>query len=63
LPTSVRVGPCIFLLSGTGTLHAQAPQSRTLDLSITYIAEHSMKAQTSQNFWMQGGSIELGANV
>jgi hypothetical protein len=58
-----RVGLCILLLSGTGILHAQAPPSSRLDFSITYVAEHSLKAQTSQNFWMQGGSIELGANV
>jgi opacity protein-like surface antigen len=58
-----RVGLCILLLSGTGILHAQAPPSRRLDLSVTYVAEHSLKAQTSQDFWMQGGSIELGANV
>jgi hypothetical protein len=58
-----RVGLWIPLLSGTGILHAQAPPSRRLDLSVTYVAEHSLKAQTSQDFWMQGGSIELGANV
>jgi hypothetical protein len=58
-----RVGLCIVLLSGTGILHAQAPPSRRLDLSIAYVAEHSLKAETSQDFWMQGGSIELGANV
>ena len=58
-----RVGLCMLLLSGTGILYAQAPPSRRLDLSITYVTEHSSKAQTSQDFWMQGGSIELGANV
>jgi opacity protein-like surface antigen len=63
LPTSFRTGLCILLLSATSILRAQASPSRRLDLSITYIAEHSLKAQTSQNFWVQGGSIELGANV
>jgi hypothetical protein len=53
----------MLLLSGTSILRAQAPPSHRLDLSITYIAERSLKANTSQNFWMQGGSIELGANV
>lgn len=53
----------MLLLSGTSILHGQAPPSHRLDLSITYIAERSLKANTSQNFWMQGGSIELGANV
>jgi opacity protein-like surface antigen len=63
LPTSFRTRLCILLLSATSILRAQASPSRRLDLSITYIAEHSLKAQTSQNFWIQGGSIELGANV
>jgi hypothetical protein len=63
LPTSFRISLCMLLLSGTSILCAQAPPSRRLDLSFTYIAERSLKANTSQNFWMQGGSMELGANV
>jgi hypothetical protein len=62
LPTSFRIALYMFLLSGTGHLLAQR-QSAKLDLSVTYIGERSLKASTSQNFWMQGGSIELGANV
>jgi hypothetical protein len=53
----------MLLLSGTGLLRAQGSQPNRLDLSIAYIGERSLKANTSQNFWMQGGSIELGANV
>jgi hypothetical protein len=53
---------CILLLAGPGFLGAQEPRNR-LDLSVTYIAERSLSANTSQNFWLQGGSIELGANV
>ena len=63
MPTSFRIALCVLLLSGTDLLRAQGSQPNRLDLSITYIAEHSLKAQTSQNFWLQGGSIELGANV
>lgn len=62
MPTSFRIALCM-LLAGTGLLRAQAPQPNRLDLSVTYIAERSLKANTSQNFWLQGGSIELGANV
>ena len=52
----------MFLFSGAGLLLAQQ-QPAKLDLSVTYIGERSLKASTSQNFWMQGGSIELGANL
>ena len=62
MPTSFRIALYMFLLSGTGHLLAQR-QPAKLDLSVTYIGERSLKASTSQNFWMQGGSIELGANV
>jgi len=62
LPTSFRIVLYIFLLSGTGPLLAQQ-QPAKLDLSVTYIGERSLKASASQNFWMQGGSIELGANL
>jgi hypothetical protein len=51
----------MLLFSGASLLRAQQPNR--LDLSATYIAERSLKANTSQNFWLQGGSIELGANV
>jgi hypothetical protein len=62
VPTSSRIAVCILLLAGPGLLRAQEPVHR-LDLAATYSAERSLKANTSQNFWMQGGSIELGANV
>jgi hypothetical protein len=41
---------------------ALAQQPR-VDLGVTYTAERSLRAATGQNFWMQGGAIELGANV
>lgn len=61
MPTSFRIALCMLLLASTSFLRAQQPGR--LDLSVTYIAERSLKANTSQNFWLQGGSIELGANV
>jgi len=63
LPISFRIALYMSLLAGTGLLQAQAPIPVSLDLSVTYIGERSLKANTSENFWMQGGSIELGANV
>jgi hypothetical protein len=52
----------LLLLAGTSSLQAQSSQNK-LDLAVTYTAEHSLKANTSQNFWMQGASVELGAIV
>ncbi len=63
MPTSFRIALCILLLSSTGLLHAQGSQPNRLDASISYIGERSLKANASENFWLQGGSIELGANV
>jgi hypothetical protein len=63
VPTSFRTALYILLLTGSGLLQAQEPQPARLDLSATYVAERSLKANTSQNFWMEGGSIELGANI
>jgi outer membrane immunogenic protein len=62
VPTSIRITLCIALLAWTGSVYAQSSQNK-LDLAATYSAERSLKADTDQNFWMQGGSIELGANV
>jgi hypothetical protein len=62
LPASFRITLCILLFAGTSSLRAQSSQNR-LDLAATYSAGRSLKSNTSQNFWMQGGSVELGANV
>jgi hypothetical protein len=51
----------IVLLSSTMTLNAQ--QAPKLDLAVTYIAEDSLEAVSDQRFLMEGGSIQLGANV
>jgi hypothetical protein len=46
-----------------GAIKASQLQVRGLDLSVDYIAAHSLKVNSGQNFWFQGGSIELGANA
>jgi hypothetical protein len=57
----VRIAIASLLLGSTASLAAQmAPR---LDLAVTYIGQRSVKASSSQNFWSQGGSVELGANV
>jgi hypothetical protein len=62
LPTSFRTTLCILLLAGTSPLQAQSSQNK-LDFAATSAAQRSLKSNTSQNFWMQGGSVELGANI
>jgi opacity protein-like surface antigen len=67
VPTSFRMAICMLLLTSTGLLRAQASGSRSSalngDLAVTYITERSIKAGTSDTFWMQGGSAELGFNL
>jgi len=63
LPTSIRIALCILLLAGAGSLRAQEPGPGSVDLAVTYSGERSLKANTQENFWMQGGSIELGAKI
>jgi opacity protein-like surface antigen len=63
MPNSFRIAIWASLLMGTAILRAQERSPGRVDLSVTYVGERSLKANTSQNFWMQGGSIELGANV
>ena len=50
-----------FCLSASPSLRAQ--QESRLDFAVTYSAQRSLKAATGQNFWMQGGSVQLGADV
>src|ERR1700761_1299296 len=55
-----RVVLLAILLLASIELHAQHAQ---LDIGVTYIAERSQQVSTEQGFWMQGGSIEIGADV
>jgi len=63
LPSPFSIALGLVLSAGTGLVQAQPPQPGRLDLAVTYIAQRSLKANTGQNFWMQGGSVELGADV
>jgi hypothetical protein len=64
-----RIVLCTLVLPGTSCLRAQhlpAPKdapSPAIDVAITFIAEDSLRSATPDNFWMQGGSIELGTNA
>jgi len=65
LPTSFRIPLCILLLAGTGFLRVQAQSSSSSagDIALTFVAQHSLKADTTETFWMEGGSAELGFNL
>jgi opacity protein-like surface antigen len=59
----VRTALCILLFPAASLLHAQQMPSPKLDVAFTFLAERSLQTTTSDTFWMQGGSIELGTNV
>jgi opacity protein-like surface antigen len=63
LPTSFRIALCLLLLAGSVSLEAQTQVPSRLDLAVTYISGNSLKANSNENFWMQGGSIQIGANA
>jgi hypothetical protein len=63
LPTSIRIVLCMLLLAGTGLAYAQNTQGPTGDLAVTFIGQRSLKADTGQNFWMEGGSVETGFDI
>ena len=48
------------VMLAAGAAAAQGVQSAPLDLAVTYDALHTNHI-TAQNFWMQGGAVELGA--
>jgi outer membrane immunogenic protein len=55
---------CLLLTASTISMRAQdhvaAPRA---DVAVSFIAARSLKASTSQDFWMEGGSAELGINL
>jgi hypothetical protein len=61
MPPPSRIALCMLLLTGATALRAQQP--RSADLALTYISQRSLRANSGQNFWMEGGSAELGFNL
>jgi hypothetical protein len=53
----------MFLLLGVGALRAQSTPPKRFDLGVSYNAEHTLKANTSQSFWLEGGAIEVGGDL
>lgn len=53
----------ILLVLYVGSLHAQKTAAPRVDLAMTYTAERTLKANTAQGVWLQGGSLQLGTNV
>jgi hypothetical protein len=58
---NVRMAVCLLSLGVAVLSRAQSPYK--VDLSASYLGEYALAANTSQSFWMQGGSIELGTNT
>jgi hypothetical protein len=50
------------VMLAAGASSAQGVPSAPIDLAVTYDALHTSHI-TSQNFWMQGGAVELGARA
>ena len=59
----IRIVLCTLMLPGASFLRAQEVPSPKIDVAVTFAAEHSLRSATPDNFWMQGGSIELGTNT
>jgi hypothetical protein len=59
----VRTAICVLLLPTASHLRAQSVLSPKVDVAVTFIAERSLRSTTPDTFWMQGGSIELGASI
>lgn len=51
----------LALASGACRAQQQPPAERKIDIAVLYTAEHTLKANTTQSVWLQGGSVQLGA--
>ncbi len=55
---------CLLLTAFTISMRAQDRVSPPrADIAVSFIGARSLKASTSQAFWMEGGSAELGINL
>jgi Outer membrane protein beta-barrel domain len=59
VPISYRTALCLLLFLGTQPMHAQEGPSR-IEVAITLATQRSLSASSNQNFWMVGGSAQMG---
>ena len=59
------VATSVLLGARPGCLMAQARgvQNTSVEVAVTFDAQRSLKLNSGQNFWMEGGSMELGVNA
>jgi len=62
IPSSARFVLCIVFCASTGFARGQTMQGPVGDFAATFVSQRSINADTGQNFWMEGGSGELGLN-
>jgi hypothetical protein len=63
LKRMIRIALGTVLLAGCTAARAQQHTPYQLDLAVSYIGEYALHSDTAQNFWLQGGMIELGTNT
>lgn len=63
MPKIALVVLCSLLLSAGSVVRAEKVSASNIDAGVTFIAERSLRSATPDIFWMEGGSIELGANL
>lgn len=56
-------GVAVLFAMCVGGLQAQNPGPPKIDLAVTYTAERTLKANTTQSVWLQGGSVQLGTDM
>jgi hypothetical protein len=59
---SISIAAVLLALSASA-LVAQNATDPKIDLALTYTAERTTKANTGQNVWLQGGSLQLGTDI
>ena len=58
---TLHIALAALLLGSTAWLHGQTGPK--LDLAVTFVGQRSLKANSGENFWSQGGAIELGIDA
>ena len=60
---SIRLACLLALLGGvTDLAKAQKPAS-SIEIAVTFTAQSSIEVNAPQNFWAEGGALEMGANA
>jgi hypothetical protein len=58
-----KMSIAVLLVGSVASLSAEKTDPNAIDLAVLYTTQRTQQANTANSFWLQGGSLQLGAEL